>query len=130
MSSFNWFRRGYDESSETEDAKTDETTNDSTSAEAAADDSDAPASAEDYLAWAKAAYQNIQQQQATVEEPEAEPEPEPEPVEPEPESEPEPAVEAPVGSKAAAPAAETCPQRFLRRKKLLQSLSKRKQRKH
>ncbi|MDV3350790.1 signal recognition particle-docking protein FtsY [Leptothoe sp. LEGE 181152] len=107
MSSFNWFRRGYDESSETEDAKTDETTNDSTSAEAAADDSDAPASAEDYLAWAKAAYQNIQQQQATVEEPEAAPEPEPEPVASEPESEPEPAVEAPVGSKAAAPAAET-----------------------
>ena len=76
MSSFNWFRRGYDESSETESAQPDETTTPDTSTESDPEASDAPANAEDYLAWAKAAYQNIQQQQtATVE---AEPEPEPE----------------------------------------------------
>ena len=58
MSSFNWFRRGYDESSEAGGDKPEETTDTSTEA-----DADAPANAEDYLAWAKAAYQNIQQQQ-------------------------------------------------------------------
>lgn len=90
MSSFNWFRRGYDESSETGAAKTDETNADissegTTSPNAATEDtnasaSDASASAEDYLAWAKAAYQNIQQQQTEPATPAAEPEPAPEPA--------------------------------------------------
>ncbi len=84
MSSFNWFRRGYDESSKVEVETTDESAPEATSAETTAND--APASAEDYLAWAKAAYQNIQQQQVATAEPESESEPEPEP---EPESEPE-----------------------------------------
>ncbi|MGD1953341.1 MAG: signal recognition particle-docking protein FtsY [Leptolyngbyaceae cyanobacterium] len=66
MSSFNWFRRGYDESSKAEGDKPEETNTD-TSTES---DADAPANAEDYLAWAKVAYQNIQQQQTA--EPESE----------------------------------------------------------
>ncbi|MEO0396219.1 MAG: signal recognition particle-docking protein FtsY [Cyanobacteria bacterium P01_A01_bin.137] len=65
MSSFNWFRRGYDESSEAEAAKTDDGTSETT-ADNTPEAADAPASAEDYLAWAKAAYQNIQQQQETA----------------------------------------------------------------
>ncbi len=69
MSSFNWFRRGYDESSEAEAAKTGDDTSE-TAADNTPDAADAPASAEDYLAWAKAAYQNIQQQQETAPEPE------------------------------------------------------------
>lgn len=85
MSSFNWFRRGYDESSEGEAPQKENATPEENTAD---DDtaSDTPASAEDYLAWAKAAYQNIQQQQAepadeqqtepadaTADEPDAEP---------------------------------------------------------
>ncbi|MEL6229882.1 MAG: signal recognition particle-docking protein FtsY [Cyanobacteria bacterium J06627_3] len=65
MSSFNWFRRGYDESSEAEAANTGDGTSETT-AEKTPETADAPASAEDYLAWAKAAYQNIQQQQETA----------------------------------------------------------------
>ncbi|MGD1856249.1 MAG: signal recognition particle-docking protein FtsY [Leptolyngbyaceae cyanobacterium] len=61
MSSFNWFRRGYDESAEEEAPVKEETGAD---ASAPLAEQEAPASAEDYLAWAKAAYQNIQQQQA------------------------------------------------------------------
>ncbi|MEM6350053.1 MAG: signal recognition particle-docking protein FtsY [Cyanobacteria bacterium P01_D01_bin.14] len=76
MPSFNWFRRNYNPS----DA---EAADPDTSAEKAAEDAETgeaetPASSEDYLAWAKAAYQNIQQQQATeqqaAEPPESEPE--------------------------------------------------------
>ncbi|ESA39069.1 signal recognition particle-docking protein [Leptolyngbya sp. Heron Island J] len=101
MSSFNWFRRGYDESSKAEAETTDESTPEATSTETTTDD--APANAEDYLAWAKAAYQNIQQQQVEASAPESESAPEPEP-EPEPESEPEPPA-APT----ATPAAEDVP---------------------
>lgn len=99
MSSFNWFRRGYDESSEPEVEPKDESTSEATSAETTTND--APASAEDYLAWAKAAYQNIQQQQADTPEPEAASEPEPEP-----EEETQVEAAAPAESKAVT-AAET-----------------------
>ena len=66
MASFNWFRRGYDEA---EPQKSDEKTAEQpsqTAAEPAADKPDSSASqmsSEDYLKWAKAAYQNIQKQQ-------------------------------------------------------------------
>ena len=65
MSSFNWFRRSYDESSEADKTETTAAKDDTTAAaeEDASEASQAPANAEDYLAWAKAAYQNIQQQQ-------------------------------------------------------------------
>ena len=125
MSSFNWFRRSYDEASEGEKPQEEEQSQpvSQETDEAAA----APASAEDYLAWAKAAYQNIQQQQTqpeTAEAPESDaaspepPAPETEAAQPQ-ESEPEtdapavaeaepeaPAVaeaETPAGSDAAAP---------------------------
>ncbi|MEA5464482.1 signal recognition particle-docking protein FtsY [Leptothoe sp. PORK10 BA2] len=69
MSSFNWFRRGYDDADAAKEAsaKADETASEAPSDDPGTDNSDAPASAEDYLAWAKAAYQNIQQQQAVAE---------------------------------------------------------------
>lgn len=75
---FNWFRRGYNKSnaSEEKDApSTDAPSTDSPSdQETAADSAEAepvapsaagaaPISSQDYLQWAKAAYQNIQQQQ-------------------------------------------------------------------
>lgn len=60
MSSFNWFRRSHDESSDGEEKKSEA----SQVPEASAEE---PASAEDYLAWAKAAYQNIQEQQSAPE---------------------------------------------------------------
>ncbi len=108
MSSFNWFRRGYDESSEAEAETTDESAPEARSSEVTADD-DAPASAEDYLAWAKAAYQNIQQQQVTAPEPDATPESEPE-EETKPEEELEPQAEAAAPTeRAAAIAAPTSP---------------------
>ncbi|MEM6254652.1 MAG: signal recognition particle-docking protein FtsY [Cyanobacteria bacterium P01_D01_bin.156] len=70
MSSFNWFRRSHNESSDGEDAQSAENpAAESTVEESATAESDSPASAEDYLAWAKAAYQNIQQQQSEPEEP-------------------------------------------------------------
>ena len=72
---FNWFNRRYDDKSKTPEA---EPAKDKPSAELA----EAPATpsaeapvdtiAEDYLAWAKAAYKNIQQRQQT-EAPEAAP---------------------------------------------------------
>lgn len=66
MSSFNWFRRSYDESSKAEAATTDDNPPEAASQETPAEESEAPANADDYLAWAKAAYQNIQQQQTTT----------------------------------------------------------------
>ena len=93
MSSFNWFRRGYDESSKTEAKPTDETTTESSSTDAT-EDTDTPASAEDYLAWAKAAYQNIQEQQTETA---------PSEEEPEPESPAETAVESEPVAKSAPP---------------------------
>jgi fused signal recognition particle receptor len=65
MSSFNWFRRSYDESSESPDdsSNPESSETDSASSEAAQADTTVPASADDYLQWAKAAYQAIQQQQ-------------------------------------------------------------------
>ncbi|MEM8613545.1 MAG: signal recognition particle receptor subunit alpha, partial [Cyanobacteria bacterium P01_H01_bin.105] len=104
MSSFNWFRRGYDESSKKETAETvetDKSTIDTSSAETDSAENEAPANAEDYLAWAKAAYQNIQQQQTETEAAEAT-EPEsagPKADEPEldgPKSEETPQIEDPV----------------------------------
>jgi fused signal recognition particle receptor len=53
MAAFNWFQRSYEEPEEPEKEETPE------EEEAAA----APASPEDYLKWAKAAYQNIQERQ-------------------------------------------------------------------
>lgn len=53
MTGFNWFDRSYDEPDKT---------NDEAAAEKPAETA-APASPEDYLKWAKAAYQNIQERQ-------------------------------------------------------------------
>ncbi|MBD1918757.1 MULTISPECIES: signal recognition particle-docking protein FtsY [Cyanophyceae] len=65
MAGFNWFQRGFDKSNSADaDAKKDEAK--------APEPAQAPApatpqlSSEDYLKWAKAAYQNIQKQQAEV----------------------------------------------------------------
>ncbi|MBF2037153.1 MAG: signal recognition particle-docking protein FtsY [Leptolyngbyaceae cyanobacterium T60_A2020_046] len=59
MAEFNWFRRSYEQES-----KPEETTQDASPSPAETTPVDTPpASAEDYLAWAKAAYQNIQKQQ-------------------------------------------------------------------
>jgi fused signal recognition particle receptor len=71
---FNWFRRKFDGTPSPEDnptaADTEQIEETVAEVEAEADaDPTAPATTEvatDYLAWAKAAYQNIQQQQATV----------------------------------------------------------------
>jgi len=96
---FDWFRRKFgdrdkenkDEQKEQTPAPQEETPDEPEPAETAA----TSAPQEDYLKWAKAAYQNIQQRQPTEAEPEpvAEPETAPEPVaetEPEPVSEAEP----------------------------------------
>lgn len=65
MSGFNWFRRSYDEASQPAEQDSSETaTSTDQSAEAEATSSDTqPANAEDYLKWAKLAYQNIQKRQ-------------------------------------------------------------------
>jgi len=73
---FNWFRRGYSESNASEeqdapstdapvtDAPSDPATDGDSAAESAAPTPGAASlSSQDYLQWAKAAYQNIQQQQ-------------------------------------------------------------------
>ena len=64
MANFNWFSRSFDKASEPEKPISE---SESKAANAAGEEVEAatsePASAEDYLAWAKAAYQNIQQQQ-------------------------------------------------------------------
>ncbi|MEO0770829.1 MAG: signal recognition particle receptor subunit alpha, partial [Cyanobacteria bacterium J06649_4] len=64
MAAFNWFERSYEEP--TEDPKENEQT-DGEKAE-----KPAPASSEDYLNWAKAAYQNIQARQAEEDTPDEE----------------------------------------------------------
>jgi fused signal recognition particle receptor len=63
---FNWFNRRYDDKSKTPEAESAKDAPSAESAEAAAAPSaEAPVDtiAEDYLAWAKAAYKNIQQRQ-------------------------------------------------------------------
>ncbi|MEM6598461.1 MAG: signal recognition particle-docking protein FtsY [Cyanobacteria bacterium P01_D01_bin.36] len=67
MAAFNWFERSYEEPKE--DAQGSEANADSESKEGEAS---APASSEDYLNWAKAAYQNIQARQAEDDEPDTE----------------------------------------------------------
>ncbi|MGD1905196.1 MAG: signal recognition particle-docking protein FtsY [Leptolyngbyaceae cyanobacterium] len=71
MTEFNWFKRSHDTpASPEEGGKPAETQADTSAA--------TPASPEDYLAWAKAAYQNIQQQAEAKSESEVEAEAEPE----------------------------------------------------
>ncbi|HEY9889843.1 MAG TPA: signal recognition particle receptor subunit alpha, partial [Candidatus Obscuribacterales bacterium] len=87
MTNFNWFSRSFDESSQPEQqadppAPPAEET-------AKTDDNSSQMSPEDYLAWAKAAYQNIQKQQASTAAPETV------------------AATDPATPEAAAPAAET-----------------------
>jgi fused signal recognition particle receptor len=112
---FNWFRRQFSDRSEPAEEETTPAPPETEETEAEDKESDAePASestsgAEDYLSWAKAAYQNIQKQKQTAsvtETPEdAETEPEPEPVgatetttptEAEPETVEEPEATAPA----------------------------------
>ena len=111
---FDWFRRKFgdrdkenkDEQKEQTPAPQEETPDEPEPAETAA----TSAPQEDYLKWAKAAYQNIQQRQPTEAEPEpvAEPETAPEPVS-EVEPEPEPVSEAEPET-APEPVAETEPE--------------------
>ncbi len=60
MAAFNWFQRSYEEPKAPQDSK-----NSPEDAEQAqsAEEKEAPVSSEDYLNWAKAAYQNIQARQ-------------------------------------------------------------------
>ncbi|MFE4106178.1 signal recognition particle-docking protein FtsY [Almyronema epifaneia] len=109
MASFNWFRRGYDEA-ESQQAEADETATQPSPAEPekgaeASTANSSQMSSEDYLKWAKAAYQNIQKKQSSVAEspsPAAEtPEVEPSKTAAEEESVtalPEAAVESPTPS--------------------------------
>ncbi|MFZ9736524.1 MAG: signal recognition particle-docking protein FtsY, partial [Prochlorotrichaceae cyanobacterium] len=79
---FDWFRRKFDKSAEkTEPPAVPEETLESTTVEAGtaepvAEESEA-APEDEYLAWAKAAYQNLKQQQAPSAEPAASPSAEP-----------------------------------------------------
>ncbi len=72
---FNWFRRKFDRS-DAEDSSTPESdreqmpTSEIEEVEAAKIETPTAEVATDYLVWAKAAYQNIQQQQATTQQPE------------------------------------------------------------
>jgi len=68
MSNFNWFSRSYDQDAEAKKAAEAEKGAAATPESASPQPKDAgpSASPEDYLAWAKAAYQNIQQQQQTA----------------------------------------------------------------
>ncbi|MDB9528768.1 signal recognition particle-docking protein FtsY [Oscillatoria sp. CS-180] len=68
MTNFNWFSRKFDQSSGVEEPEKTTDKASSQEAEQTAQSSDAAttASPEDYLAWAKAAYQNIQSQQTAV----------------------------------------------------------------
>ena len=72
MAGFNWFRRAFDKSDKAEaetqptEPKTEQEKVDSASAEPASP-SQQQLSPEDYLKWAKAAYQNIQKQQTAPE---------------------------------------------------------------
>ncbi|MGG6239449.1 signal recognition particle-docking protein FtsY [Nodosilinea sp. AN01ver1] len=90
MSGFNWFQRSFDKSKSAEaDAKA---TDEAKAAEAKAPEpakepstASPQLSSEDYLKWAKAAYQNIQKQQSEAK-PEEPPEEQPEQRSPEPET--------------------------------------------
>ncbi|MGA1134251.1 MAG: signal recognition particle-docking protein FtsY [Prochlorotrichaceae cyanobacterium] len=76
---FDWFRRKFDKSAEkTEPSAVPEETLESTvEAEAPVVEEAEAAPEDEYLAWAKAAYQNLKQQQAPVTAPSAEPAPTP-----------------------------------------------------
>lgn len=73
MSGFNWFRRSYDKNQEEADKQP--PTPEEPQAESQ-DSAESAPSQEDYLQWAKAAYQNIQQQQKQTAAAPAEAEPE------------------------------------------------------
>ncbi|MGB7249176.1 MAG: signal recognition particle-docking protein FtsY [Phormidesmis sp.] len=66
MAGFNWFRRKYEEPEKP--AEETPTVAEEVAAEAVEEIADAPAKPEDYLKWAKAAYQNIQQRQGQADE--------------------------------------------------------------
>ncbi|NET39782.1 MAG: signal recognition particle-docking protein FtsY [Cyanothece sp. SIO1E1] len=110
MASFNWFRRQLEKPSTESQSNTTEP--EPTQAETKTDDSeatDAPseAVAEDYLSWAKTAYQNIQnRQQVQSLEPEPAPAPAPElEIEPKPESADVEAIAAPTAEPISPPTA-------------------------
>ncbi|RZM76094.1 signal recognition particle-docking protein FtsY [Leptolyngbya iicbica] len=65
MANFNWFSRSFDKSAaeEADKPQAEETTTEKSSTESGDDASAQTTSSDDYLAWAKAAYQNIQKQQ-------------------------------------------------------------------
>jgi fused signal recognition particle receptor len=69
MAGFNWFRRAFDKSdraeAETPPAAPQETEQDTSKPDSGEATAQQQLSPEDYLKWAKAAYQNIQQQQTT-----------------------------------------------------------------
>jgi fused signal recognition particle receptor len=99
---FDWFQRKFDQKGE----ETPPAEADTTPSEPEVKEDSAPAVVEDYLQWAKAAYQNIQKRQQV-----AEPEPAPateetpftSPADP-------PAIEAPVAEAASAPPLSTEPE--------------------
>lgn len=103
MANFNWFSRSFDKSADADQPakKAEDTT--AKQNEQAAQEAESPptASPDDYLAWAKAAYQNIQKQQAaTATPPATEPAAPVQESEPTAEAEPAPApsdTETPVG---------------------------------
>ncbi len=107
MAGFNWFQRSFDksDSADADANRPDSPAETNAPAPAKASETASPQlSSDDYLKWAKAAYQNIQKQQA-----EAKPEesaPAPDAVAPEPAETPiEASVEAPVQTAGAAIAA-------------------------
>ncbi|MFZ4640096.1 MAG: signal recognition particle-docking protein FtsY [Nodosilinea sp.] len=67
MAEFNWFQRSFNTSDDTSGETADLTDKPEPSSQTKETTTDQPLSPEDYLKWAKAAYQNIQQQQARVE---------------------------------------------------------------
>jgi len=79
MANFNWFSRSFDNSSQAEKPaeKAEETAAKKDEQEAQQATSPQTMNSEDYLAWAKAAYQNIQKQQSTAEAPTAAAAPQP-----------------------------------------------------
>jgi fused signal recognition particle receptor len=79
MANFNWFSRSFDKSSQAEKPaeKAEETSAKKDEQEAQQATSPQTMNSEDYLAWAKAAYQNIQKQQSTAEAPTAAAAPQP-----------------------------------------------------
>ncbi|AFY67959.1 signal recognition particle-docking protein FtsY [Geitlerinema sp. PCC 7407] len=115
---FNWFRRQFSRPEEAQEQQPTQEEAPEVAEESAAEgeESGEAQAADDYLEWAKAAYQNIKKQQETqepdeLEEPAAPEEPvaeaEPEPIpEPEPEAEPEPEVAEPEPEVAAPEVAE------------------------